>query len=236
MKGILIILVYNFIAFGMNAQNIVGAWEAHTTSKAGDQLKTVVIFSDAYHVSATYNTTTEMFMESKGGSWTLDEDILTQTTEFDTEDSARVGTENRFKVEVSDTTMDNKDQNITLKRIVNGQPGALQGAWLMSGRVIDGNAQERDTSGPRKTMKMLSGTRFQWIAYNTETKQFMGTGGGTYTTRNGVYTENIEFFSRDVTRVGNSLKFDYELIDGHWHHRGLSSKGDTINEIWSMRP
>ena len=84
-------------------------------------------------------------------------------------------------------------------------------------------------------MKILSGSRFQWIAYNTETKEFMGTGGGTYTTTNGEYTENIEFFSRDVSRVGASLSFDYRLVDGKWNHSGLSSKGDPIHEIWSVR-
>ena len=82
-------------------------------------------------------------------------------------------------------------------------------------------------------MKILSGTRFQWIAYNTETKEFLGTGGGTYTTDNGKYTENIEFFSRDDSRVGASLEFDYEVKDGKWHHKGESSKGDPIYEIWS---
>jgi hypothetical protein len=63
----------------------------------------------------------------------------------------------------------------------------------------------------------------------------MGTGGGTYSTLDGEYTENIEFFSRDDTRVGFSLKFDFELIDGDWTHKGLSSKGDPIHEIWSIR-
>nr|WP_299343463.1 hypothetical protein [Allomuricauda sp.] len=84
-------------------------------------------------------------------------------------------------------------------------------------------------------MKILSGTRFQWIAYNTETKEFMGTGGGTYTTENGKYVENIGFFSRDDSRVGASLSFDFELKDGDWHHSGKSSKGNPIYEIWSKR-
>ena len=61
-------------------------------------------------------------------------------------------------------------------------------------------------------MKILSGTRFQWIAYNTETKKFMATGGGTYTTLKGKYKENIEFFSRDNSKVGLNLEFDYEIL------------------------
>ena len=63
----------------------------------------------------------------------------------------------------------------------------------------------------------------------------MGTGGGSYTTIDGQYIESIEFFSRDDTRVGASLKFDFDIIDAHWHHKGFSSKGDPLHEIWSAR-
>ena len=123
----------------------------------------------------------------------------------------------------------------TWKRIDNGKPGKLEGAWLMSGRFRNGKKQMRKVDVPRKTMKLLSGKRFQWIAYNTETKQFMGTGGGTYTTKNGVYSENIEFFSRDNSKAGLKLEFDFEIIDGEWNHKGFSSKGDPMHEIWIKR-
>ena len=138
-------------------------------------------------------------------------------------------------MQITDDEIEIVDLEQKFKRIDNGLPGKLQGAWLMSGRIRDGETQLRDTNRPRKTMKILSGTRFQWIAYNTETKQFMGTGGGTYTTKDGKYTENIDFFSRDDSKAGLSLQFNYELTDGQWHHSGLSSKGDPIHEIWSVR-
>jgi hypothetical protein len=50
---------------------------------------------------------------------------------------------------------------------------------------------------------------------------------------NGVYTEVIEFFSRDASRVGAKLEFQGSVRDGDWHHLGLSSRGDPIYEIWS---
>ena len=125
--------------------------------------------------------------------------------------------------------------DMEFQRIDDGLPGYLKGAWLMAGRVRDGKKQLRNTSGPRKTMKLLSGKRFQWIAYNTESKKFMGTGGGTYTTKNGVYSENIEFFSRDNSKSGIELEFEYEIIDNEWNHKGFSSKGDPLHEIWKPR-
>ncbi|SVA74060.1 uncharacterized protein METZ01_LOCUS126914, partial [marine metagenome] len=141
---------------------------------------------------------------------------MTEKVEFDTNDSDRVGSEVTFKVEISDSTMAIVGSDMKFKRIDSGNPGKLHGAWLIAGRVRDGQKQLRNTDRPRKTMKILSGTRFQWIAYNTETKQFMGTGGGTYTTINGEYVENIEFFSRDDSKAGLSLKFNYELLNNEW--------------------
>jgi hypothetical protein len=52
----------------------------------------------------------------------------------------------------------------------------------------------------------------------------------------GKYTENIDFFSRDQSRVGMSLSFDFALTpENDWRHSGKSSKGDPIDEVWSKR-
>ena len=227
--------IFCVLTLGLNAQSFIGAWESYHTSENGDKLKSVVIFGDGYQVIATYDLKTGKFIRTEGGTWKLAGDTMTETVEFDSKYPEKVGKEVSFKVFINDSIMGIVGRDREYKRIDNGEPGKLHGAWLMSGRIRDGKEQMRDTSGPRKTMKLLSGKRFQWIAYNTETKQFMGTGGGTYTTENGNYTENIEFFSRDDSRVGMSLSFKYDLIDGNWHHSGLSSKGDPIHEIWSKR-
>ena len=111
----------------------------------------------------------------------------------------------------------------------------LSGAWLMSGSERRGEMRMREINRPRKTMKMLAGNRFQWIAYDTSKKGFYGTGGGTYTAIDGEYVENIEFFSRDSNTVGKSLEFNFEIKEGDWHHKGFSSKGDPKYEIWTKR-
>lgn len=236
MKNTTLLLFCVLISFGINAQSLLGAWEATTTSEDGNKLKHVIIFTDGYQSEATYNAITGEFMSTTGGAWHLSDGTLTKTVEFDTEHPEHVGTEISFDISIAEASFTNTQDNITYNNIDTGQPGALHGAWLMAGRVTDGEIQLRDNIDvPRKTMKILSGTRFQWIAYNTETKEFLGTGGGTYTTIGNDYTETIEFFSRDNSRVGLGLKFNFELIDGYWHHSGFSSKGDPIHEVWSLR-
>lgn len=219
--------------------DLAGAWSS-TSTQNGQAAKHVLIMTDAYFSMATYAADGGAFMATLGGKYTNTANSMTVTFEFNTSDGSLVGqsvtlnlkeTKDGFTVNTSDGAT-----SYTFENIDKGKPGDLAGAWLISGRKgEDGEVTMRSTDGPRKTMKILSGTHFQWIAYNTETGEFFGTGGGTYTTKGGKYTENIEFFSRDNSRVGAKLTFDYELKDGNWHHSGLSSKGDPIYEVWSKR-
>ena len=235
MKKVVLVFICLSISLSASSQSFIGAWESISTNEKGDKIKTVVTFAEGYQVMTSYEAKTGKFISTNGGSWKLEGDTVTEKIEFDSSNTDLVGTEVSFKVFNNGSEMGIVGAKETFKRIDNGTPGKLQGAWLMSGRVRDGKEQMRDTSGPRKTMKVLSGTRFQWIAYNTATKQFLGTGGGTYTTVNGKYTENIEFFSRDDSKAGLSLAFDFTLKEGAWNHKGFSSKGDAMHEIWSVR-
>jgi len=117
----------------------------------------------------------------------------------------------------------------------DASPQDLDGAWLFATRGPDKGQDRRGEENPRKTLKFLQNGRFQWIAYNTETMKFFGTGGGSFASKEGVYTENIAYFSRDNSRVGASLKFDYAIKDRDWHHQGKNSKGEPMYEIWTQR-
>ncbi len=195
----------------------------------------VAIFADGFQAATWYDLTNKKFIRTNGGTWKYSENVLTEIVEFDSRDSTRVGNTAIFEINIEDNKITVLESGNIWTRIDDGSPGELAGAWLITGRQRQGKMSEIDPYRPRKTMKILSGTRFQWIAYNTETRQFMGTGGGTYTTTDGEYIENIEFFSRDDSRVGASLEFNYELKEGNWHHSGLSSRGSPIYEIWSIR-
>lgn len=235
MKKIIFLIIYTLFITNINAQSIIGAWERYHSLDDGKELKSVVIFSNGYQSISTYESKSGKFLNSNGGTWELNGNTMIEKVEFDTENPNQVGKEIVFKVEINDSTMSIPESNMIFNKIDDGTPGELQGTWLMAGRVRNGEKKLRNTNRPRKTMKLISGKRFQWIAYNTETKKFMGTGGGTYTTENGIYSEHIEFFSRDDSKSGINLKFDYEIIDNQWNHKGFSSKGDPLHEIWVSR-
>ena len=232
---VLTMIVLVSLSFGYRSQNIesqkggsiVGAWEL----KGDDGTMGLWIITEK-HFSVTYYSANE-FQYTEGGMWSAaGKGKLKFTLEYHTRNTHLVGETKEHEVVMKGNKL--KIGGTEWTRIDNGSPGALAGAWLITGRYVDGEMSER-TPGVRRTMKILSGTKFQWIAYNIETKEFFGTGGGSYTTVNGKYTEHIEFFSRDNSRVGASLQFDYNLENGKWRHSGKSSKGDPLDEVWTKR-
>ena len=219
----------------LNSQSIIGAWEKFETQSDGSTHRHVVIFAEYYKSYSVFDNLNGKFISTNGGSWFLEGSTLNEKIEFDTQKPERVGSTIKFELDIKADIFTNINSGKTWYRIDDGSPGQLNGAWLMSGRFRNGLKSTRSVDRPRKTMKILSGSRFQWIAYNTETKQFMGTGGGTYLTVDGKYVEEIEFFSRDDSRVGAKLSFEFKLDNGEWNHMGFSSKGDPLHEIWIMR-
>ncbi|NNJ88108.1 MAG: hypothetical protein HKP53_01790 [Eudoraea sp.] len=191
--------------------------------------------SDRYFVLTEYESEPANFIRTVGGFYTADADSLYVTLEFDsdfTDDSPR---KVHYAFELNDgSLLLNGDDNY-LFRPEKEQGQALDGAWLFATRGPDTGQDRRGDSTPRKTLKFLMDGHFQWIAYNTETMKFSGTGGGSYTSNDGTYTETIIYFSRDNSRVGAVLGFTYELKGKDWHHTGKNSRGEPMYEIWALR-
>lgn len=194
----------------------------------------VLLFIDGYHTQTLYSKAGKKFIETRGGTYHINGNKLNISYEFDTRDKEQTGQSlsHDFSIKNNELMINTNGKTSTYKRIEDGV-APLAGLWSITGRMQEGNIVPIHRTGTRKTIKILSGTCFQWAAIDPRQKQFSGTGGGTYEFANGKYTEHIEFFSRDSSRVGASLSFDGKLENGEWHHSGLSSKGDKIYEIWS---
>ena len=208
-------------------QDLKGAW-----SSSQGKIQFIWIVTENHFSITQYETEPALFISTSGGVWKKANGKILMNWEFDTSSPEKVGTQTTANVIQSEDKI--RWEDIFWSRIDKGEPGSLQGAWLITGRKREGVISER-VPGARRTMKILSGTQFQWIAYNIATKEFFGTGGGSYETVNGHYTEKILYFSKDYSRVGARLQFDFKLQDGKWHHSGKSSRGKPIYEIWSKR-
>ncbi|MDN3669037.1 hypothetical protein QWY93_06835 [Echinicola jeungdonensis] len=234
----LLFLPFMMIVFGVFAQDLEGAWKlTHLNGEPVKDRECVKIYQDGYFAFGIKTSDNNHFLNAGGGLYSIEGEEYKETFDFYTENPELVGS-------TQDYTMDFVDEKLVLssRRMgknyieiwekISEREDPLDGTWVITGRKRDGEIQTM-TPGDRRTIKILGGGRFQWIAFNSATGEFSGTGGGNYTAQNGKYTEYIEFFSKDDSRVGASLGFNYEIKNGDWHHMGLSSKGDPIYEIWS---
>jgi hypothetical protein len=189
----------------------------------------------SYFIHSVYEKSPARFIKTSGGFYTAENDTLKIDLEFRSNyrlDSLRT-LSFPYKIESGNLVIQMNDQ-MKFKRQPNANQD-LDGTWLFATRGPDEGQKRRGEANTRKTLKFLLDGHFQWIAFDTEGLQFKGTGGGSFSSVNGIYTEDIEYFSRDNNRVGASLEFNYEIKDADWHHTGKNSKGNPMYEIWSRR-
>ena len=230
MKKYICSIVFLLVVVQGFTQQVKGSWKRDLDTAV--QYLTIV---DNYFSIATFDFKEKKFIRTRGGTAIFHDGKMEGIIEFNTSNKSEVKSPYSYEIKVKGKKLMLPAENISMVwDAVDDASDALSGNWRITGREQDGKIVEMKP-GARKTIKILSGTRFQWIAINTETGEFFGTGGGNYSFVNGKYTENIEFFSRDSNRVGASLGFNAELKNGDWHHSGLSSKGDKIYEVWSRK-
>ncbi|MDM1294555.1 hypothetical protein HX021_09650 [Sphingobacterium sp. N143] len=193
--------------------------------------KNLILITDHYFSLIKFDN--KQFEYTWGGPLQQQGDSTYTLIEYNTIDSTKVGK----KIE-----LDYKGNTDSLLLKLSGSyrlflrqkaiPQDLDALWRITGRQQEGKMHEIPKND-RKTIKLLVDGYFQWIAINPALKGFYGTGGGYYNYRDNRYTEKILFFSRDNNRIGQELNFDGKLEKTTWHHKGKSSKGDDIYEIWS---
>lgn len=210
---------------------INGAWKLQNGS-----VEQVLIFNNGYFMHTTFDKSKKLLIKTRGGAYKYVTNQLDANIEFSPNNKEEIGQTKKYSFAINkerlSTDINGRKEVWTM--LDNGK-GPLAGTWRSSGRMQDGKVV---LSPPRarKTFKILSGTRFQWAAINADTKEFFGTGGGSYTFENGKYTETLDFFTKDSTKVGNSITFEGKVEGDLWHHSGFSSQGAKMYEIWKMEP
>src|SRR5688572_10961055 len=104
------------------APDLKGAWQ---TVREDGTIGTWIVTDDHFAI-AWYRVNPAKFVSTEGGTWKKTDDGIRLTYEFDTAAPNRVGTSETVKMPKG------------WKRLDAGSPGALEGAWLMTGRKRDG--------------------------------------------------------------------------------------------------
>ena len=213
------------------AQTPKGAWKSQEPTGS----TSILVVADNYLAIASFSLLNKYFERSEGGPFTISGNKMTYTPEFNSSDTSKIGIPIVFTITRKDNVLTLLHEEAMVWMLVDNAGNLpMAGAWQITERAqsSDGQLIKIHQQGTRKTLKLLSGTRFQWFAIDPAVKAFYATGGGTYTAQNGKYTENIQFFSKDNNRVGSTLMFDWKLENGRWDHSGKSSDGKPIHEVW----
>ncbi|MEH6306368.1 hypothetical protein RYH73_11990 [Olivibacter sp. CPCC 100613] len=209
------------------ANSPAGAWQLKK-----DNLHHTLVFVDNYLSYCLYDLNGKKFVNTWGGPYKLQNNQITISVEYNASNPEKVQKSSTFQLDINKDLHTDVTGSMENWQRVDNNDAPLAGVWRITNRKVDEQMNAMPLQD-RRTLKILSGTRFQWVAINVKTGEFSGTGGGTYTFKDGKYMEDIDFFSRDNSRVGARLTFDGKLDNGQWHHSGLSSKGAPIYEIWS---
>lgn len=228
----LIALILLFCAGTLPAQKgLVGAW---TMKDASGNIHTLIL-TDHYLTDGVSDKDGKNFVSTQGGTYTFANGKMVYMPEFNSAFSEKVGQSVPIGVKASGSRLALTGELAgEWTRLDDATGVPMAGVWHITERADKGTGPliKIHQTGTRKTIKVLSAGYFQWIAIDPAVKGFYGTGAGTYTAANGRYTENIRLFSRDNSRVGASLGFNWKLENGKWDHSGNSSKGDPIHETW----
>ena len=224
---------------------IRGAWalvEKDNISSEELSIQMVKILSNGHFMFAFFNAETQQFFSAGGGTYTYEDGKYTEKIDFHTIDPNLAGREITFDARLEDgkwyhTGLINGGQlNEVYARLDDGSGTDLVGTWLQEYDVAPNGKRSRLKKHHRK-LKILSGTRFQWVEYNGKKRKFVACGGGTYSYEKETYTENIEFFSLDSTVVGSEVAFTCLQDGNEWIHRERTARGDgvqlNVDEIWS---
>ena len=230
MKKIFLLLFFTATMINQSwAGTLRGAWEMVPENSITNE-KVIMIATENYLSISVFEK--NIYIRTYGGNYEITDAGLTLNLEFNDKHPESVGIKITYKFMRNENLFTIENQvKTTWKRIDEGENG-LSGNWRITARESQDGKMNVMKEGARKTLKICTETRLQWVAFNPYTKEFFGTGGGTYTLKDGKYTETIEFFSRDNSQVGASLTFDAKVEGNKWEHSGKSSKGGSVNEVW----
>ena len=102
----------------------------------------------------------------------------------------------------------------------------LEGTWEM----VAGQQFPKGT----RDIKIIAGGHFIWVAYHTDKRKPLYTGGGTYTLDGNSYTEHVDFMSEEISAgiVGKDQPFTVKLDGDTLTQTGALSTGQSLSETW----
>lgn len=237
MKYNLVFVFSLLFSFQTYAQILNGAWRLVEKNNQPVENEAIKLFSNTYFTYAAYDKATGEFTEASGGTYSLNKLSYKEYLDIDSNEPEHSGQTVEYLnvLEEDQLILTNlktgaKEKWVRFDKADNYQ---MAFCWRIHKKKDQGDTGWRTIAyRPRKTLKMLTNSRYQVLALNSETGQFVGSSGGRWTGEDDTYIEHVEFFSKDQTNVGRSLEFKRAFVEGLWLHTGKTTKGEDMMEKW----
>ncbi len=214
------------MSFAQSA-SLEGVWQNNEEGTVS-----TIIATDSYLSLVKYKTDGD-FLETFGGKYILSNtDEIFIDYDYHTTSIDVVNSRQSYNVSLKKKSFEIK--GIKYKKL-DTQKSVMNGLWQISARQNTNGEMQEMKAGSRKTYKILMDGYFQWIAFDNQSHEFFGSGGGTFTLDKGKYQEKILVFSKDKKRIGDVIIFDADVNNSEWIHFGVNSKGDNIKELWKKK-
>jgi len=127
----------------------------------------------------------------------------------------------------------NRDKTFQIWDVPAGKPLNHLGAWqLVSFKYGDTDKWSEVPPG-EKRIKLITGTRFTWIAYETVSGKVKSIAGGPFTLSGSSCTQTIEYAGEGMADyLGKKQSFTIQLERDELHQSGQLSDGTKMEEIW----
>ena len=173
-------VIFSILLFSTTlfSQSLQGSWKLieENGQKVSDK-EVIRIYQDNYFAEGAKETGSNEFLWALGGEFTTDD--YSVSLDFNTRASELVDQSQNPKLSFinEDRIKINKVKEVQVWERISSDENDLSGNWVITGRKRNGEMNKM-TPGDRRTIKILGGNRFQWVAFNSATREFFGTGGG----------------------------------------------------------
>ena len=141
-----------------------------------DNVRHELKMTDNYVIHTIYEQSPARFIKTEGGFYNIEDSVLNVKLEFNSNYEADTISTLTIPFAIRDGQLILGTEPRLVFNHFESIEQELDGQWLFAMRGPDEGQERRGDENPRKTLKYLQDNRFQWIAYNTETFKFSGTG------------------------------------------------------------
>jgi hypothetical protein len=214
----------------INPRMMVGTWR-HNAENGQLKLK---LLTPTHFLWVDFNERNHMVTSSLGGTYSVNNDVYTEHIQFQSGvENDYTGTDANFETTVDQKKLHIKGTDNSYDEVWDRQGDASVNSAYMA--EID-DMQEKmvgtwklEGSGDHVKLKYITPTHYTWVEFPNDDSKVIAVRGGTYTLKDNVYTESLDYQMKDDDVIGKKYSFEVDTDGDVMHVHGVNN---SYNETW----